>query len=66
MKLLSIVSSAAILLLATGCADPLEERTTDEVGQQLQRGITGQGTLGPIQRPTNDPAAQHSVPQDHP
>ena len=66
MKLLSIVSSAAVVLLVVGCADPLEERTTDEVGQQLQRGITGQGRLGPIQRPAGDPAAQHAVPEDHP
>ena len=66
MKLLSIVSSAAVILFAAGCADPLEERTGDEVGAQLQRGITGQGTIGPIQRPPNDPAAQHAVPEDHP
>ena len=66
MKLLSIVSSVAVVLVAAGCADPMEERTTDEVSQQLQRGITGQGKLGPIQRPTNDPAAQHAVPEDHP
>jgi hypothetical protein len=63
MKLLSIVSSAAVLLLAAGCADPLEERTTDEVGAQLQRGITGQGKIGSVQRAPGDPAAQHALPQ---
>jgi hypothetical protein len=66
MKLLSMVSSAAILLFVAGCTDPLEERTTDEVGAQLQRGITGQGRIGPVQRAADDPAAQHSVPEDHP
>jgi hypothetical protein len=66
MKLLSIVSLLAVVVLASGCADPMEERTTDEVGAQLQRGITGQGRIGPIQRPSDDPAAEHGVPQDHP
>jgi hypothetical protein len=28
--------------------------------------VTGQGTLGPIERPPDDPAGQHSVPQTHP
>jgi hypothetical protein len=62
MKLLSMVSLAAALLLVAGCADPLEERTSDEVGAQLQRGITGQGRIGPVQRADDDPAAQHSLP----
>ncbi|HEY4283352.1 MAG TPA: hypothetical protein VGM62_09830 [Chthoniobacterales bacterium] len=65
MKLLSIVSLAALTLLAAGCADPLEERSGNEVGAQVQRGITGQGKLGPIQRPEDDPASQHAVPQGY-
>ena len=44
-----------------GCADPLEERSSNEVGAQLERGITGQGRIGPIERPEDDPAAKHSV-----
>ena len=63
MKPLSLVSLLAVVLLAAGCADPLEERTTDEVGAQLERGVTGKGKLVPIDRPPDDPAAQHSVPQ---
>jgi hypothetical protein len=63
MKLLSMVSSLALVVLAAGCADPMEERTTGEVGAQLQRGITGQGQLGPIPRPDDDPAAEHGIPQ---
>ena len=49
-----------------GCADPLEQRSTEEVGGQLQRGVTGQGQLGPEQREPGDPAAEHGVPQTHP
>jgi len=57
----------AILWLAlSGCADPIEQRSTQEVQQQLQRGVTGQGTLGPLERGPDDPAAEHSVPQTHP
>jgi hypothetical protein len=66
MKLLSIVSLLAVILLAGGCADPMEERTTDEVGAQLQRGMRGQGTIGPIERASDDPAGEHGVPTNHP
>ncbi|HEY5990942.1 MAG: hypothetical protein DME39_04715 [Verrucomicrobia bacterium] len=53
-------------LAAGGCADPLEERSTQEVQGQFERGVTGQGTLGPLERSPGDPAAEHSVPQTHP
>ena len=67
MKGLSIVCAvAAALTLMTGCADPLEQRSTSEVQDQLERGVTGQGTLGPESREPGDPAAEHGVPQDHP
>ncbi|MGI9115619.1 MAG: hypothetical protein DLM52_04360 [Chthoniobacterales bacterium] len=56
----------ALALLAGGCSDPIEQRSGEEVGAQLQRGVTGQGTLGPENRPANDPAAEHGVPQTHP
>jgi len=62
---LSIPLAIAWLILS-GCADPLERRSTQEVQEQLQRGVTGQGTLGPLERSTDDPAAEHSVPQTHP
>ncbi len=65
MKPLSIPLAIAWLVL-NGCADPIEQRSTQEVQEQLQRGVTGQGTLGPLERSTDDPAAQHSVPQTHP
>jgi hypothetical protein len=65
MKRMSILFVIACLALS-GCADPLEQRTTEEVQGQLERGVTGQGTLGPLERSPGDPAAEHSVPQTHP
>jgi hypothetical protein len=65
MKRMPILLLAACLL-TSGCADPLEQRSTEEVQQQFQRGITGQGTLGPLERSPDDPAEQHSVPGTHP
>ncbi|PYK52776.1 MAG: hypothetical protein DME47_08105 [Verrucomicrobia bacterium] len=64
MKPLSII--CAVALIAGGCADPLEQRSTQEVGGQLDRGVTGQGTVGPLDRLPGDPAGEHGVPQDHP
>ncbi len=66
MKVLSVLCAIGIALIVAGCTDPLEERSADEVGAQFQRGITGQGTLGPINRPPDDPAGQHGVPETHP
>ena len=65
MKRLSSVC-VIVMLLVGGCADPLEQRTGSEVGEQLGRGIRGEGRLGPIQRPPDDPAAEHAIPQTHP
>lgn len=65
MKPLAIPLAITWLVLS-GCADPLEQRSPQEVGEQLERGLTGQGTLGPLERSPNDPAGEHSVPQTHP
>ena len=65
MKRMSIPFVIACLVLS-GCADPLEQRSTQEVQGQFERGVTGQGTLGPLERSAGDPAAEHSVPQTHP
>jgi hypothetical protein len=65
MKRMPILLVIASMVLVGGCADPLEQRSTEEVQGQLQRGVTGQGTLGPIERSANDPASEHSVPQTH-
>jgi len=65
MKRMPVLLAIASLI-SGGCADPLEQRSTQEVQGQLERGVTGQGTLGPIERPSEDPAGQHSIPQTHP
>jgi hypothetical protein len=65
MKPPSIPLAVALLVLS-GCADPLEQRSGQEVQEQFGRGITGQGSLGPMERAPDDPAAEHSVPQTHP
>jgi hypothetical protein len=57
---------AIVWLALNGCADPIEQTTGQEMQQQFQRGVTGQGTLGPMERDSEDPAAAHSVPQTHP
>ena len=65
MKPLSIPLAVALLALS-GCADPLEQRSGQEVQEQFGRGITGQGSLGPMERAPDDPAGEHGVPQTHP
>ena len=65
MRPLAIPLAIALLALS-GCADPIEQRSGEEVQEQFGRGITGQGTIGPIEREPDDPAAAHSVPQTHP
>jgi len=65
MRPLSIPLAIAWLALS-GCADPLEQHSTQEVQEQFERGVTGQGTIGPLERDPDDPAAEHSVPQTHP
>ena len=63
---MSILFVIASTLIVGGCADPLEQHSTEEVGGQLQRGVTGQGTIGPVERSPGDAAAEHSVPETHP
>lgn len=65
MKRLSLLLVIAWAIVG-GCADPLEQRTSQEIEGQLERGVSGQGTLTPIDRSSNDPAAEHGVPQTHP
>jgi hypothetical protein len=65
MKPLSIALAIALLALG-GCTDPIEQRSGQEVQEQFGRGITGQGTIGPMEREPDDPAEEHSVPQTHP
>jgi hypothetical protein len=50
----------AVFLLG-GCADPLEKGTVQEVPEKFQRGITGNGTLGPRDR-SDDPSIREMHP----
>ena len=50
LKALSAAFCIASAILAAGCADPLEKPIVQEAGEKFQRGITGHGTLGPIDR----------------
>jgi len=65
---MSILIAAACALITGGCADPLEQRSTEEVGSQLKRGISGQGQLVPNES-TNNPtgaASASETPPDYP
>ncbi len=66
MERLSILLAVAWMLFGGSCADPLEQRSTGEVQAQLERGVTGQGQIGPINRTQDDQANEHAVPQTHP
>lgn len=61
LKAFSIAFLIANAILLAGCADPLEKPLIQEVPQKFQRGITGNGTLGPMDR-TDDP----DIKQMHP
>ena len=66
MRPLWILIAISCAVAFGGCADPLERRTGEEVGSQLQRGLTGQGQIVPQEREPGDPAGEHGVPQTHP
>jgi hypothetical protein len=61
LKAFSIAFFIASAILIAGCADPLEKPVVQEVPEKFQRGITGQGTLGPMDR-TDD----QYIKQTHP
>jgi hypothetical protein len=66
LKALSAAFCIASAILASSCADPLEKPITQEAGEKFQRGITGHGTLGPMDRP-DDPNIKPSEPDaQHP
>ncbi|HLW36684.1 MAG TPA: hypothetical protein VKS98_13605 [Chthoniobacterales bacterium] len=66
MRPFSFLVAIGCVLLCASCSDPLEKRTGEEVGSQLERGVTGGGQIGPEQREPGDPAGEHGVPQTHP
>ncbi len=57
--LVLLVSAGALLL--GGCADELEQPTTQEVSERFQRGVSGQGTIGPLNR-ADDPYVRADEP----
>jgi hypothetical protein len=66
LKALSIPFCIASAMLVLGCADPLEKPITQEASEKFQRGITGHGTLGPMDR-SDDPNFKSSEPDSqHP
>jgi hypothetical protein len=65
LKALSAAFCIASAILAAGCADPLEKPMAQEAGEKFKRGITGGGTLVPID-PANSPDAKPLEPDSHP
>jgi hypothetical protein len=68
MKPCALLIAIGFAVIAGGCADPLERRSTEEVGSQVQRGISGQGRLIPsesVNNPTGAPSAAETPP-DYP
>jgi len=61
LKAFSIAFCIASAILIGGCADPLEKPLGDEAQEKFKRGITGQGTLGPMDR-TDDPYIKQTHP----
>jgi len=61
LKAFAIAFFSAAALFLGSCADPLEQPTVQEVPEKLQRGITCQGTLGPIDR-SDDPTIKETHP----
>ncbi len=64
MKRVLLFIAMAGALSVAGCAEGWFEG--HEVGDHLQKGISGEGQLGPIDRPAGDQAAEHEVPTTHP
>jgi hypothetical protein len=54
LKAFAIVFFLGAAIFLQGCADPLEKPMVEEVPAKFQRGITGNGTLGPRDR-SDDP-----------
>jgi hypothetical protein len=54
LKAFSIAFFFATAIFLVSCADPLEKPILKEAPEKFQRGITGNGTLGPMDR-SDDP-----------
>jgi hypothetical protein len=61
LKAFTIAFCIATAVLLAGCADPLEKPVMREAGEKFQRGITGNGTIGPMDR-TDDQYIKQTNP----
>ena len=61
MKCAFAALAIASALALGGCADELEQPTSQEVGERLGRGFRGEGTLGPRDR-SDDPYLRADSP----
>jgi len=61
LKAFSIAFVLGASIFFAGCADPLEKPMVEEIPAKFQRGFTGNGTLGPIDR-SNDPTIRETHP----
>ncbi|PZR75844.1 MAG: hypothetical protein DLM73_04140 [Chthoniobacterales bacterium] len=61
MKAFSIAFWIASVILLGGCADPIERPMATEAQEKFQRGITGNGTIGPIDR-----SDDRTIKEQHP
>jgi hypothetical protein len=50
LKAFSIAFFMATAIFLASCVDPLEKPIPQEASEKFQRGITGNGTLGPMDR----------------
>ena len=65
MKRLLIMCAIATALILAGCADPLEQTTPEDVKNQIQRGVSGEGRLIESES-TNNPTGVSAASQGHP
>ena len=65
MRRLLVLFALANALFLVSCADEREQVTGQEISEKFQRGVSGEGQLGPINR-TDDPYVRQQVPQTHP
>ena len=63
-RLFALVFSISMLAVAS-CADDREKISGQEVGEHLQRGVSGQGRLGGIDR-SDDPYVKTGISQPPP
>jgi hypothetical protein len=61
LKAFSIAFCIAATIFFAGCADPLEKPVVQEAQEKFQRGVTGNGTLGPVDR-SDDPTIKEMHP----